>query len=392
LREVVIVAYLRTPISRARPREPERDVFNWIRSDELMVTVIKELIKKTKIKLEDVDECIVGCSNQTAEQWSYGGRLISLPAGLPLETSAMAIDRQCGSSMSAIHVGAMEIMCGYSDVVIAGGYEHMTHIPMGYNVNFNQKFVDEEKRFDWSIGVSMGLTAEKLAEESGISKEDMDKWSLRSHQLAAKAYEEGYFKEEIIPVEVSLPDGRKIVVDKDLSVRPDTTLEKISNLPPAFKPGGVITAGNSSPLNSGAAAVLLMSKEKAEEYGFKPLAKIKGMSWAGVDPSVMGKGPVAAVKKLLAKTGLNVDDIDFWEINEAFAVVTLYVMRELGVPPKKVNIKGGAIALGHPLGMTGARIVGTLARILNLENAKYGIATACVGGGQGVATLLERES
>ncbi|MGP3667819.1 MAG: acetyl-CoA C-acetyltransferase [Candidatus Bathyarchaeota archaeon] len=391
MKEAVIVSYLRTPISRARPTEPERDLFNWIRSDELIVTVIKELVKKVDIKLEDVDECILGCSNQTAEQWSYGGRLISLAAGLPLKTSAMAIDRQCGSSMSAIHVGAMEIMCGYSDVVIAGGYEHMTHIPMGYNVNINQKFVNEEKRFDWSIGISMGLTAEKLAEESHISKEEMDRWSLRSHQLAAKAYEEGYFKEEIIPIEVSLPDGRKIVVDKDLSVRPDTTLEKISSLPPAFKPRGVITAGNSSPLNDGAAAILLMSKEKAKEYGVKPLAKIKGMSWVGVDPTLMGKGSAEAVKKLLSKTGLSVSDIDFWEVNEAFAVVTLHVIKELGIPYEKVNIKGGAIALGHPLGMTGVRIVGTLARILNLKGARYGVAAACVGGGQGVATLLERE-
>lgn len=391
MEEAVIVSYLRTPISRARPTEPERDLFNWVRSDELIVTVIKELVKKVDIKLEDVDECILGCSNQTAEQWSYGGRFISLAAGLPLKTSAMAIDRQCGSSMSAIHVGAMEIMCGYSGVVIAGGYEHMTHIPMGYNVNINQKSVNEEKRFNWSIGISMGLTAEKLAEESRISKEEMDRWSLRSHQLAVKAYEEGYFREEIIPIEVSLPDGRKIVVDKDLSVRPDTTLEKISSLPPAFKPGGVITAGNSSPLNDGAAAVLLMSKEKAKEYGIKPLAKIKGMSWVGVDPTLMGKGSAEAVKKLLSKTGLSVSDIDFWEINEAFAVVTLYVIKELGIPYEKVNIKGGAIALGHPLGMTGVRIVGTLARILNLKDVRYGVAAACVGGGQGVATLLERE-
>lgn len=391
MREVVITGYLRTPISRSRPKQPEKDVFNGIRADELAIIVVRKLVEKTGIDPKEIDECIMGCTNQTAEQWSYGGRLISLGAGLPLEVSAMCIDRQCGSAMTAIHVGTMEIMCGYSDIVIAGGYEHMTHIPMGFNVKPNFKLLREEKRFEWTIAMNMGLTAEKLAEETGITREEMDKWSYRSHMLTVKAYKEGFFKDEIIPIEVTLPDGTKKIIDKDLSVRPDTTLEKIANLPPAFKPGGVITAGNSSPLNAGAGTVLLMSKERVKEYGLEPLAKIRGISWAGVDPSVMGKGPVPATKKLLKKVGLKVGDIDFWEINEAFAVVTLYAIRELGIDPDKVNVKGGSIAIGHPLGMTGARLVGTLARILNLEDGKYGLATMCVGGGQGVSTLIEKE-
>jgi acetyl-CoA C-acetyltransferase len=217
---------------------------------------------------------------------------------------------------------------------------------------------------------------------------------LRSHELAAKAREEGFFEEEIMPIEVTVDGGTKQLVDYDQTVRKpgtETSLEKISSLPPAFQEGGVITAGNSSPLNDGAAAVMLMSKDKAIEYGLKPLATVKSMGWAGVDPTIMGTGPVPASRKALKRARLSASDIDFWEINEAFAIVTLVCIKELGINPNKVNVKGGAIAIGHPLGMSGARLVGTLARILNVEKGKYGIATACVGGGQGAAILLERE-
>ncbi|MHA1603322.1 MAG: acetyl-CoA C-acetyltransferase [Candidatus Freyarchaeota archaeon] len=391
MNEPVIVGYLRTPVSRSRPRQPERDVFNSIRADDMAALVIREVVKRTGIDPNDVDDCIFGCANQTGEQFTYGGRMFSLLAGLPLEVPAMGVDRQCASAMSAIHIGAMEIMCGYSDVVVAGGVEHMTHIPMGHGVNPNPRALQEEKRFDWLVAMNMGLTAEKLAAESGIPKEEQDKWALRSHQLAAKAQAEGFFKGEIIPVEVTLPDGTKKIIDTDQSVRPDTTLEKIASLPPAFKEGGIITAGNSSPLNAGAAAVVLTSKEKAKEYGLEPMATIKAMSWAAVDPSVMGKGPVPASRKVLKYAKMEVKDIEFWEINEAFAVVTLYAIRELGIDPDKVNVKGGGCAIGHPLGMTGARITGTLARILEVEDARIGLATLCVGGGQGAATIIERE-
>nr|MDO8078620.1 acetyl-CoA C-acetyltransferase [Candidatus Freyarchaeota archaeon] len=391
MNEPVIVGYVRTPISRSRPRQPERDVFNSIRADDMAAMVIREVVKRTGIDPNDIDDCIFGCANQTGEQFTYGGRMFSLLAGLPLEVPAMGVDRQCASAMSSIHIGAMEIMCGYSDVIVAGGVEHMTHIPMGHGVNPNPRALQEEKRFDWLVAMNMGLTAEKLAEESGIPKEEQDKWALRSHQLAAKAQAEGFFKGEIIPVEVTLPDGTKKIIDTDQSVRPDTTLEKIASLPPAFKEGGIITAGNSSPLNAGAAAMVLTSKEKAKEYGLEPIATIKAMSWAAVDPSVMGKGPVPASRKVLKYAKLEVKDIDFWEINEAFAIVALYAIRELGIDPDIVNVKGGGCAIGHPLGMTGTRITGTLARILEVEDGRLGLATLCVGGGQGAATIIERE-
>ncbi|MEM2136139.1 MAG: acetyl-CoA C-acetyltransferase [Candidatus Freyarchaeota archaeon] len=391
MKEPVIVGYVRTPISRSRPREPEKDVFNSIRADDMAAMVIREVVKRSGIDPKNIDECIFGCANQTAEQFAYGGRMFSLMAGLPLEVAALACDRQCASAMSSIHIGAMEIMTGFSDVVVAGGVEHMTHVPMGHGVNPNPNALKMEKRFDWLVAMNMGLTAEKLAAESGIPKKEQDEWSVRSHQLAAKALKEGFFKGEIMPVEVTLPDGKKTVIETDQSIRADTTLEKVASLPPAFKPDGIITAGNSSPLNAGAAAVMLMSKEAAKKYGLEPMATIKSMAWAGVDPSVMGKGPVPASQKALKAAGLKVKDIDFWEINEAFAIVTLYAIKQLGIDPEKVNVKGGAIALGHPLGMSGTRITGTLARILEKEGGTYGLATLCVGGGQGAATIIKRE-
>jgi acetyl-CoA C-acetyltransferase len=392
MKEAVIVGYVRTPISRSRPREPERDVYNSVRSDELAAMVIKEVVKKSGIDPKIIDECVFGCANQSGEQWNYGGRLFSLLAGLPIEVPAIACERQCASAMSSIHIGAMEIMTGFSDVVVAGGVEHMTHVPMGSGVNPNTKALQAEKRFDWLTAMNMGLTAEKLSAESGISRKEQDEWSARSHQLAAKAQAEGFFKGEILPVEVTLADGKKQVIDTDQSIRADTTAEKLATLPPAFKqPDGIITAGNSSPLNAGAAAVLLMSKEAAKKNGLEPMAAIKSIAWAAVDPSVMGKGPVPSSNKALAFAKLKVKDIDFWEINEAFAVVTLYAIKQLGIDPEKVNIHGGAIALGHPLGMSGTRITGTLARILEEQDAKIGLATLCVGGGQGAATIIQRE-
>jgi acetyl-CoA C-acetyltransferase len=239
--------------------------------------------------------------------------------------------------------------------------------------------------------MNMGLTAEKLLSETTFTREDMDRWALKSHQMAAKAVEEGYFKEEILPIEAVQADGTKRVIDHDVSIRGDTSMEALAQLQPSFKPDGAITAGNSSPLNAGASAIMLMSKKKAQKYNLKPLAKIVSMGWAGVDPTVMGKGPVPASRKALAHAGLEAKDIDFWEINEAFVIVALYAMKELGIDPNKVNVKGGATAIGHPLGASGTRLVGTCARILNVEGGKYGLATACIGGGQGASTILERE-
>jgi acetyl-CoA C-acetyltransferase len=247
------------------------------------------------------------------------------------------------------------------------------------------------KKYDFMTAMNMGLTAEKLFLESGLTREDMDKWALRSHQTAAKALAEGYFKGEIMPIEVTLADGTKQVIDRDMSIRADTTLEGLAALQPAFKPDGQITAGNSSPLNAAATALMMMSREKAKQYNLKPLASIVSMGWAGVDPSVMGKGPVPASEMALKHAGLKAKDIDFWEINEAFCIVALYAIQQLGIDPNKVNVKGGATAIGHPLGASGTRLVGTLARILNMEGGTYGLANACIGGGQGVATIIKRE-
>jgi len=240
--------------------------------------------------------------------------------------------------------------------------------------------------------MNMGLTAEKLFALSGFTKEDMDKWGVRSHRLAAQAQAEGFFKDEILPVEAEQGDGKKMVVEKDQAVRGDTTLEQMKDLKPAYKPDGVITAGISSPLNAAATSMILMSKETAKKKGIKPLATIRSIGFAGVDPTIMGAGPVLASKKALASAGLQVKDIDYWEINEAFAIVPLYCIKELGINPDRVNVMGGGLAIGHPLGATGVRLVGTLARILEKKGGRYGLANACVGGGQGVATIIEREA
>ena len=401
MEDAVIVDYLRSPFSRSRPREPERDVFNGFRMDDVAAMLIKELIKRTGIKPAEINDVLFGTAMPMGEQWLYGGRDITFLAELPFNVPAQQIDRQCASSMSTIHQGAMEIMLGYSDIVIAGGIEHMTHNPMpGPGIDMSRIMVTpnprlfsepEYKQYDMMTTVNMGLTAEKLFEQTDFTREDMDRWALRSHQLAAKAVEEGYLKGEIMPIEVQLPDGTKKVVDSDVSIRADTSLEALADLQPSFKPDGQITPGNSSPLNAGATALVLMSKKKAKEYKLKPLAKIVSMGWAGVDPSVMGLGPIPASRMALKHAGLEVKDIDFWEINEAFAIVTINAIKELGIDPDKVNVKGGATAIGHPLGASGTRLVGTLARTLEWENGRFGLATACVGGGQGAATIIERE-
>jgi acetyl-CoA C-acetyltransferase len=393
MKEVVIADYLRIPFSRSRPKEPEKDKYNQYRMDELCARLVKTLVERTHINQEEIGDCITGCALGVAEQWLYGGRIIPMLAGMSVHVPATQVDRQCGSSMTAVHIGTMEIQTGNSDIVIAAGLEHMTHVPMTDNPHFLPNLnVLKQAKYDMTTGFVMGQTAEKLATaERKFTREEMDEFSLGSHQKAAKAVKEGYFKDELMPIEVKNPDGSTEIVDHDLSIRPDTTLEALRQLPPVFKKTGVITAGNSSPLNAGASALILMSRDKAEEYGIKPLASIKSMGWAGVEPYIMGKGNVPASQKALKQAGLEVNDIDFWEINEAFAVVALYAMDKLGIDPKKVNTKGGAVAIGHPLGASGARLVGTLARILKQNKAKYGVATLCVGGGQGTAAVIERE-
>ena len=400
LREVVIVDYLRSPISRSRPNAPERDVLHEIQADVLLSMTIRKILSRAKFEPSEIDEVITGCANQVKENFLYGGRHPVFLSALPDTVAGMGVDRQCGSSMSSIHIGAMEIMTGNSDLVIAGGMEHMTRIPRGTDLTIrHEELIDTEKypeqaKYDLKNAYSMLQTAQKLWEQNqDITREDMDRFSINSHEKAIKAREEGFFDGEILPVEGTLLDGTKKLIKYDQSMRGGSTMETMAGLrlvSTGINKDPQITPGNSSPLNSGAGCVVLMEKKRAEELGILPMAKILSIAWAGVNPSIMGSGPVPSSKKALTKAGLKVEDIDFWEINEAFAIVPLYAMKMLEIPPEKVNVKGGALALGHPLGMTGMRLVGTLARILNVENGKYGLATACIGGGQGVATVIEK--
>ena len=393
LRDVYVADFQRVPFSRSRPSQPERDVYNAVRMDQALALLIRKLLERTTFASEEIGDVITGCAFQTGENWLYGGRHPVLLAGLPVTVPAMAMDRACASSMNAAAEGAMEIMTGNSDMVLAGGMEHLTHVPMANNPALvpNTRLLTrpEYMRYQMNVGYSMGLTAEKLAGEEGMSREAMDAYSVESHMKAARALDEGWFRPELLEMKVEV-GGEEKVIDVDQSIRRDTTLEQLAKLQPSFKSGGLITPGNSSPLNAGASMVALASKEKLDQHGVKPLAKIVSMGWAGVDPSVMGKGPVPASLKALNRAGLKADQVDFWEVNEAFAVVVMYAIRELGLDPARVNVHGGAIAIGHPLGASGARLVGTLARQLQQSKKQYGVATLCVGGGQGFAMVLER--
>ena len=399
LRDVVIVGYLRTAQSRSRPNDPGRDVFHKLRADDLLALLLPEVLERSNVEPEEVEDFLVGAAVGVNENWTYGGRYPVLLANLPQTIPAKFVDQQCGSAMGGIHIGFMEIAAGFADTVMIGGMEHMTR---NYGPNLrakegaispNPRFFDDESLAHWDFKTfsNMGFTAEKLFSQTDFTREDMDRWGTRSHNLAEKAQKEGFFDAEIMPVEAEQADGSMMVVDKDMAVRHGATFEGTSGLKPAFKEDGVITAGNSSPLNAAATSLILMSKEKARTKGLKPMATIRSIGFAGVDPTIMGTGPVPASQRALKAAGMAVKDIDYWEINEAFAIVALNCIKEFGIDPDRVNIMGGGTAIGHPLGATGNRLVGTLARILALKGARYGLANACCGGGQGVATIIERE-
>jgi acetyl-CoA C-acetyltransferase len=399
MKEVVIAGYLRTAQTRSRPNDPARDWFCKLRSDELLAKILPEVIQQSGVEPEEVDDFLVGCATGVSEQWAYGGRNPIFLANLPNTIAAKFVDQQCGSAMAGIHIGFMEIAQEFADVVLIGGMEHMTRVPMGGPLidrgaivpNMSLYLDQKYQHWDMMTSTNMGLTAEKLFTQTDYKKEDMDKWALRSHQRAASAQAEGFFDGEIMPIEAEQGDGSMTVVDKDQAIRGDSTLEGIASLKPAFKKDGVITAGISSPLNAAATSMVLMSRDTAKKKGIKPLATIRSIGFAGVDPTIMGHGPVPASQKALERAGLKASDIDFWEINEAFAIVALNCIAELGLDPEKVNVMGGGIAIGHPLGATGIRLTGTLARILEAKGGRYGCSNACVGGGQGVATIIERE-
>jgi len=392
-REVVIVDYLRSPFSRANPKTPEKDLLNGWRMDEVLGMLWKELIKRNKLDPKLIDEAITGTASPLLENFTFGGKFPAFFAELPFEVASEQVDMQCGSALCGLRTAVMSIACGYSDVALAGGIEHMTHIPMGGGgaIKYPEKLATEPqyKKVDLMFSTNMGFTAQKLQEMAGISREEMDKFALKSHQRAAAAKE--WLKGEIMSVEITLPDGTKQRLDYDASVRGDTNLELLAGLKPAYKPDGTITAGNASPLNAGATAMLVMSKDKAKKLGLKPLASFVSFGVAGVDPTIMGAGPVPSTKKALQAAKLQARDIDYWEINEAFAIVSLYAIKEFGLNQDKVNVHGGAMAIGHPLGASGIRLVGTLARILKENKGKYGCATMCCGGGQGIAAIIKSE-
>ncbi|PLX69089.1 MAG: acetyl-CoA C-acyltransferase [Denitrovibrio sp.] len=396
MKNVVIAGYLRTPFTRSKPREPQLDPFQDYTAEELLKTVIRPLLKKSKVAHDEADDFIVGCALGVNEQWTFGGRTPLLTAGLGTNVPARMIDMQCGSGMAAIHTAFLEIACGQKDIAIACGMEHMTRVPVGpylfnmEHMKVNKNLFKKSDEYDMVTGMNMGLTAELLAERNGYTREMLDSYAERSHRLAGEADESGFFNGEINPIDGQGAEGRVFKVRSDMNIRPETTIEGLSKLKTAFKDGGMITAGNSSPLTTGAAGMVLMSEETASKKGLKPLARIVSTGSAGTRPEMMGTGPVPASLIALKNAGLNPEDINFWEINEAFSAVVMNAVDELKIPMDNVNINGGAISIGHPLGASGVRLVGTLARILQQKNGKIGCATACIGGGQGIATIIER--
>jgi acetyl-CoA acyltransferase len=383
MRHAVVIEAVRTPIGRAHA---EKGIFRDTRADDLSAELIRALLERTGLPPSHIEDIHWGCVQQQREQGYNVARMAALIAGLPVEVGGATVNRLCGSSLQALHQAAQSIAAECEDVQIAGGVEHMQHITM-------------EAGFDPSpllfyrhspAVLHMGVTAENLALRYRISREEQDEFALRSHRLAAAATHSGAFATEIVPTWGRDEEGRRKTIAADQGIRRDTTLEALAALKPAFMPdGGTVTAGNSSQISVGAAALLVMSEERAKELGLAPKVRVRAMAVAGVDPSVMGIGPVPAVHKVLERAKLTLADIDLIEINEAFAAQTLAVMKLLKVDPDRVNVHGGAIALGHPLGCSGARIATTLIHAMGQRKARLGLATMCIGAGQGIATVFE---
>jgi acetyl-CoA acetyltransferase family protein len=427
LNDVWLIDYARTAFSRSRPKEPERDVFGDQRGDELLAQLLMKFfdqkLANKGITKKDIQEVSVGTAMGVYECWTYAGRLPLFMADFPMETSAFFIDKQCGSAGAGLCMIALEIMSGLIKTGLATGVEHMTRIPMQNDwIRPNLGMINKKDKwyrpqYDLMTAINMLQTAQKLYEEEAphFKKEDMDKFGVRSHNLTVKSQQEGWFKGEIIPIEGHAEGNveQKMMIDRDMAAR-KSDLASVAKLPRISQPfylkqnaygqdlggrqgyieregtkEGVITPGSSSPLNAGATAAVVMEAKEAEKRGLKPLAKIVSMGWSGVDPSVMGRGPVPATEMALKYAGMTADQIDYWEINEAFCIVTLNCMKHFKIPEEKVNVMGGATAIGHPLGASMVRLTGTLARILQDKKAKYGIANACIGSGQGIAVLLE---
>ncbi|WP_017755165.1 thiolase family protein [Calidifontibacillus oryziterrae] len=381
MREAVIVEAVRTPVGR------RNGLLKDIRPDDLAALVLKEVIDRAGISASLVEDVIMGCVSQSGEQAGDIGRVAALIAGYPLEVPGTTIDRQCGSSQQAVHFAAQAIISGDMDIVVAAGIENMSRVPIGSNYQnapFSPKLLER-----YEI-IHQGLSAERITEKWGFSRTELDQFSLESHEKALKAQAEGRFEREIVPVEVNLPDGTKTIMTTDSGPRKETTLEVLGDLKPSFQENGRIHAGNSSQISDGAGALLIMSREKAEELGLKPRFRILARVVVGSDPTLMLTGVIPATEKVLAKAGLSVDDIDVFEVNEAFAPVPLAWLKETGADPKKLNPNGGAIALGHPLGASGARLMITMMHELERTGGRYGLQTMCEGHGMANATIIER--
>ncbi|CAM3915003.1 acetyl-CoA C-acetyltransferase [Mesobacillus thioparans] len=389
MREAVIVAGARTPVGKAK-----KGTLANVRPDDLGALVVRETLKRAGNYEGNIDDLIIGCAMPEAEQGLNMARNIGALAGLSHEVPAITINRYCSSGLQAIANASERIMLGHADTIIAGGAESMSLVPMmGHVVRPNSKLAETAPQYY----MGMGHTAEEVAKKYGISREDQDAFAVRSHQRAAKAIQEGKFDEEIVPVDVTLRTVGKdnklvektIQFKQDEGVRPDTNMETLAKLRPAFNIKGTVTAGNSSQTSDGAAAVMVMDREKAESLGLKPLAKFRSFALGGVPPEIMGIGPVVAIPKALKLAGLQVSDIGVFELNEAFASQSIQVIRELGLDEDKVNVNGGAIALGHPLGTTGAKLTLTVIHEMKRRNEQFGVVTMCIGGGMGAAGVFE---
>jgi 3-oxo-5,6-didehydrosuberyl-CoA/3-oxoadipyl-CoA thiolase len=397
LREVVIVDAVRTPIGRYKGALKD------VRPDDLAATVIRALVERNpNLPVEQIEDVVFGNANQAGEDNRNVARMAALLAGLPIEVAGTTVNRLCGSGLDAVNYAARAIMTGEAEIMIAGGTESMTRAPFVMAKPSSDFPRGNIEMFDTTIGWrfinpkmeemygtdSMPQTAENVAKRFGITREEQDEFAYESQMKAKKAIETNRFADELVPVVYDDRKGNRVVVDKDEHPRPDTTLEKLAKLPPLFE-NGTVTAGNASGVNDGAAALLLMSAEKAKELGLKPLVKYVTSAVAGVEPAVMGIGPVFATRKALGRAGLTIDDIGLVELNEAFASQSIECIRQLELDRTKVNVNGGAIALGHPLGASGARILTTLIYEMKKRGVKYGLATMCIGVGQGIATIVE---
>ena len=387
-REVVIVEAVRTPIGRGHP---EKGYYRDTHPNALLGTCFKEVVDRAGIPAGAVEDVITGCVQQVGEQAFNVGRNAWLQAGLPIETPATTVDRQCGSAQQAVNFGAALVASGVHDVVIGGGVEHMGHIPMGVTFSFVDKVGSpwpDELMARYNL-VPQGISAEMIADQWEIPRSELDELGLRSHQLAAKATEEGRFERETVAMKVKMNGSEETVV-ADQGIRSDTSLEKLSQLKPAFKEDGKVTAGNSSQISDGASAVLMMTREKAKEFGLEPRARVLDQTTVGVDPVIMLTGPIPATRKLLERNGMGIGDIDLIEINEAFSSVVAAWRRELEPDMDRVNVNGGALALGHPLGSSGARLITTLVHELERSDGELGLVTMCTAGGTGTGTIVQR--